>query len=69
MNTGFINESFNEVIEEIMLSKQIFVDDGNNVLPINIKTKSLTFKKGVNEGLINYTMSFNYAFSTINNIK
>lgn len=69
MNTGFINESFNEVIEEIMLSKQIFVDDGNNVLPININTKSLTFKKGVNEGLINYTLSFNYAFSTINNIK
>jgi len=29
----------------------------------------LRFKKGVNEGLINYTMSFDYAFSTINNIK
>tara|TARA_R110002096_G_scaffold797_1_gene4437 strand:- start:616 stop:2178 length:1563 start_codon:yes stop_codon:yes gene_type:complete len=69
MNTGFINESFNEVIEEIMLSKQIWVDDSSSVLPINLNTKSLTFKKGVNEGLINYTMSFNYAFSTINNIK
>ncbi len=69
MNTGFIDESFNEVIEEIMLSKQIWVDDSTNVLPINLNTKSLTFKKGVNEGLINYTISFNYAFSTINNIK
>lgn len=69
INTGFIDESFNEVIQQIMLSKQVWIDDSTNVLPVNINTKSLTFKKGVNEGLINYTMSFNYAFSTINNIK
>lgn len=69
MNTGFIDESFNEVIKELMLSQQIWVDDGNNVLPINLNTKSLTFKKSVNDKLINYTLDFNYAFNAINNIR
>ena len=69
MNTGFINESFNEIIKQLMLSEQIWVDNGNSVLPINLNTKSLKFKKGVNDNLINYTIDFAYAFDTINNIR
>ena len=69
MNTGFINESFNEIIKQLMLSEQIWVDNGNSVLPINLNTRSLTFKKGVNDNLINYTIDFAYAFDTINNIR
>ena len=52
-----------------MLSEQIWVDNGNSVLPINLNTKSLKFKKGVNDNLINYTIDFAYAFDTINNIR
>jgi len=69
MNTGFIEESYNEVITQLLLSEQIWVDDGSNVLPINLNTKSLTFKKSVNDRLINYTLDFNYAFDKINNVR
>jgi hypothetical protein len=69
MNTGFIEESFNEVIKQLMLSEQVWVDNGSSVLPINLNSKSLTFKKSVNDKLINYTMDFSYAFDTINNIR
>ena len=69
MNTGYIEESYNEVITQLLLSEQIWVDDGTNILPINLNTKSLTFKKSVNDRLINYTLDFNYAFDKINNVR
>ena len=69
INSGFIDESFNEVIKQLMLSEQVWVDNGSSVLPINLNSKSLTFKKSVNDKLINYTMDFSYAFDTINNIR
>jgi len=69
VNSGFIDESFNEIIKQMMLSEQVWIDNGNSVLPINLNSKSLTFKKGVNDRLINYTIDFAYAFDTINNIR
>tara|TARA_B110000008_G_C16935174_1_gene550303 strand:- start:1298 stop:1843 length:546 start_codon:yes stop_codon:yes gene_type:complete len=69
VNSGFIDESFNEVIKQMMLSEQVWIDNGNSVLPINLNSKSLTFKKSVNDRLINYTIDFSYAFNTINNIR
>ena len=69
INTGFIDESFNEVIRQMMLSEQVWVDDGDSVLPVNLNTKSLTFKKSVNDKLINYAIDFSYAFNVINNIR
>ena len=69
VNSGFIDESFNKVIKQMMLSEQVWIDNGNSVLPINLNSKSLTFKKSVNDRLINYTIDFSYAFNTINNIR
>ena len=69
MNTGFIEESFNEVIRQMMLSEQVWVDNGTEVLPITLNTKSLQFKKSVNDRLINYTIDFEYAFNKINDIR
>ena len=69
MNTGYIKESFNEVIRQLLLSEQIWVDNGTDVLPINLNTKSLTFKKSVNDRLINYSLDFNYSFDKINNVR
>jgi hypothetical protein len=69
MNTGFYEESFNEVIRQMLLSEQVWVYDGTNTLPINLKSNTLQFKKGVNDKLISYTISFDYAYDKINNIQ
>lgn len=69
INTGFYEESFNEIIRQIMLSEQVWVYDGTNTLPINLKSNTLQFKKSVNEKLIAYTVQFDYAFDKINNIQ
>ena len=69
MNTGFYEESFNEVVKQMLLSEQVWVYDGTNTLPINLKSNTLLFKKGVNDKLISYTVSFDYAYDKINNIQ
>ena len=68
LSTDFINEEYNDVIRQLLLSEQVWVDDGTNVLPINLDSKSLQFRKGVNDRFVNYTISFKYAFDKINNI-
>jgi len=68
VSTDFISEEYNDVIRQMLLSEQVWVDDGTNVLPINLDSKSLQFKKGVNDRFVNYTISFKYAFDKINNI-
>ena len=69
MNTGYIDESFNDIMKQLMLSEQVFVYDGNEVLPITLDTSSLQFKTSVNDRLINYTIDFSYAFNKINDIR
>jgi len=68
INSGFYDESFNEVVRQMLLSEQVWIYDGSSTLPINLKSNTLQFKKSVNDKLISYTISFEYAFYKINNI-
>ena len=68
MNTGFYPEGHNEVVRQMLLSEQVWADDTSTVLPINLKSNTLQFKKSVNDKLITYTVQFDYAFDKINNI-
>jgi hypothetical protein len=69
MNTGFIDEQYNEVIKQLMLSEQVWIDNGTNVLPVSLNSNSLSFKTSVNDKLIDYTLEFEYAFDKINTIR
>lgn len=72
MNTGFINDDYNQVIEELMLSEQVwatFITDTEEVRPLVPKTKSLTFKTTLNDNLVDYAIDFDIANDKINNIR
>lgn len=69
MNTGYVSEEYNNVIKELLMSEQVWITKGSDVLPINVKSQSLTYQTRVNDKLINYTISFDYAFDKINNIR
>ena len=68
-STGFIDEQYNEVIKQLMLSEQVWIDNGTDVLPVAVASNSLEFKKGVNDKLIDYTLDFQYAFDKINSVR
>jgi hypothetical protein len=73
MNTGYMPEDYNEVIEQLMLSEQVwatFVTDTEVLVrPLVPKTKSVTYKTSVNDKLIDYTIDFDIANNKINNIR
>lgn len=63
-NTGFVPETYKEVIRELMMSEIIRIDDK----PVNINTKSTELFKNINSNNINYELTFNYAYQTRNYI-
>ena len=70
LNTGFVNELMNPYFEELMVSEYIWLTDSSaNIFPVNLKESSFAKKTGLNDKLINYTMSFNKSFSLVNNIR
>jgi hypothetical protein len=64
VNTGWVNENYKQVIEEMLLSEMIRV----NGFPANLKTKSIEKFKSINTKTINYTMEFEMAYDIINSI-
>jgi hypothetical protein len=72
MNTGYLNDDHNAIMEELMLSEQVWMTkltDEELVLPIMPRTKSITYKTSLNDRLANYTIEFDMAFDKINNIR
>jgi len=70
LNTGFVNELMNPYFEELMVSEYIWLTDSSaNIFPVNLKESSFAKKTGLNDRLINYTMSFEKSFSYVNNIR
>ena len=72
LNTGYIDESFNEVFRQLMLSEQVWMTrltDTEEVLPLRPRTQSLQFKTRTNDKLVNYTVEFDFAFDKINTIR
>tara|TARA_R110002020_G_scaffold283158_1_gene498899 strand:+ start:21189 stop:22253 length:1065 start_codon:yes stop_codon:yes gene_type:complete len=65
VNTGFVREGYSDVMQQILLSEIIRLD-GKPVIP---NTKSLDMHKSINERLINYSLTFDYANNIINTIQ
>ena len=71
LNTGYLSEDYNDVIEELMLSEQVWLmaTDSEEVLPVIPKTQNLTYKTSINDRLVQYTIDFDYAFDKINSVR
>ena len=69
MNTGFIDEGMNEVLDQLTLSEYIWATIDSQVIPLIVSTKEITHKTAVNDRLINYTIDFEYAYEVLNNIR
>lgn len=70
LNTGFVDERMNDYFEELMVSEYIWLtDDSDVVYPVKLKDSSFTYRTGLNDRLINYTMNFEKAFDLVNNIR
>ena len=73
LSSGYLSEEYNEVFKQLMLSEKVWVTNVNNgveqVLPVNVSTKNITYKTSLNDRLVEYTIGFDNSFNTINNIR
>ena len=58
LNTGWVGEDYNAIMEQMMISERVMLDD----VPVNVSTQSLTLQKSVNDKTINYIVQVEEAF-------
>ena len=68
LNTDYLAEAYNAVIEDIMLSEYVWIYYDSKWHPVVVGTSSLTKKTSLNDKLIQYTMDVEDANDIINNI-
>ena len=68
VNSGWVDETFNENLQQLLLSERVLWTKGNTKLPIRINTKSINKEKNINNKKINYSLDFEMAFDVINNV-
>ena len=64
LNTGWVPENYSELIQDLLLSETILLDD----VPVDIRTQSTDIKTSLKDRNINYELEFEYAFNLINNV-
>ena len=65
INTGFVNENYNELIQDLILSEKVWI----NSIPAIVKSTGTEFKTQIRNKNINYEIEFEYAFDLINNMQ
>ena len=63
MNTGWVDENYGEVIQDIMMSEQVAVLVNGSWIAVNPTRGTVEYQKSVNVGVINYTVIFTFAFN------
>lgn len=65
MNTGFVPENYDELIQDLILSEKVWI----NSIPAIVKSSGTEFKTQIRNKNINYEIEFEYAFDLINNMQ
>ena len=68
LNSGYISEQENSLYKEMLLSEKVYFYEDGNLIPVNVASKSIEFKTRVNDRLVNYSVDFEYAYNTIQNV-
>jgi hypothetical protein len=64
VNTDWVNESYNALLKQLMLSEKILIDN----YPAKLNSKSTELFKNINTKMINYQLEFEFAFDVINSV-
>jgi hypothetical protein len=62
LNTGFVDQDYDETIEDILMSEYVAVYTNSNWVSVVPNRGSIEYQKSINTQLINYTMSFDFGF-------
>ena len=63
MNTGWVEEAYADVMEDIMMSEQVAILLDGSWVAASPQRGSVDYQKEVNQKVINYTLTFDIAFN------
>lgn len=68
INTGWVNEDNNEIIQQLLLSSLLWIVKDGDYTPINRTQKVFDKQTRQKERLINYELGFTYSYNLKNNV-
>jgi hypothetical protein len=68
INTGWVDESYGETMQELLLSERVIWQNGTKRIPVKVNTKSINKQKNINNKTINYSIEIELAFDVINSV-
>jgi hypothetical protein len=71
LNTGWVNDNYGEYLQQLFLSEYVVICDFENnedYAPVKVKPSSLEKQVGINNGMMNYTLEFEFAYDMINTV-
>jgi len=63
-NTGWVNENYFELIQDLLLSEVVLLDNK----PVIVKSQSADYKTHLKDKNINYEIEFEYSFGLLNDV-
>ena len=69
LNTGWVEEAYKDVIEDMLMSENVRIYEGGNYRAVNPQRGTIDYQKEVNTGNINYTITFDYGNNERNLIR
>ena len=69
LNTGWVEEAYKDVIEDMLMSEDVRILEGGNYRTVNPQRGTIDYQKEVNSKNINYTITFDYAHDERNLIR
>ncbi len=69
INSGWYPEAFNQTFKELLLSEEVwFLNESSEVIPVIIRTNSITYKTAIMDRMINYAITIELTHESVNNI-
>jgi len=69
INTGFVAEEYNDSIDEMMMSEQVWMHVDNTVRPINIMSSDVSYRTSLNDKVVEYTLEVEQANDLISTMR
>jgi len=69
LNTGYLPEDNNILIEEMLESDYIWLTLDNEIKPVNLTSKSVSLLTKTNDQLIKYKLNFDFSYNEVQNIR
>lgn len=69
INTGFVSEDYNDSIDELLMSDQVWMHIDGTVRPINVTTSDVTYRTSLNDKMVQYTLEVQQANDLISTMR